>query len=67
MQLNFEDRSTPDSGNLFVSYCVQDDQKAAGLGFEFLGVAQDVEGNEIHVFRMAALETVQTPSLPNQR
>lgn len=42
--------------NLVFSYSVNDDNKLAEAGFEFLGAAVDKHGSEVHVFQLLNLE-----------
>lgn len=53
--LPYEQRNTADAGNLVLSWSVTDDARAMCEGHQFLGVAQDHQGGEVHVFQMAEL------------
>lgn len=54
--MNFDDRCSPDVGNMLLSYSVQEDEKAVALGFKFLGVCSDARGEEVHVFQKESLK-----------
>lgn len=52
MMRNFDNRRSPDCGNLLLSYSVSEDRKALELGYEFLGVACEQRDGEVHIFEM---------------
>ena len=47
--------------NLLLSYGAAADRRASDKGYKFLGVGEDIDGIEVHIFEMQTLEEANAP------